>query len=343
LPDSPPRAVTIATIAAEAGVSVPTVSRVLNGRSDVAPGTRERVEQLLRDHGYRRRGVRLQTEARLIELVFNDLDSPWAVEIIRGVEATAHAAGVGVVVCAIHRRASEARSWLGALRDRESDGAILVTNDVDPVLHSELQRLHVPAVVVDPAGVPALDVPTIGAANWAGGLSATRHLVELGHRRIGFVEGAPALLCSRARLDGHRAALESAGLLVDPDLVVPGDFEHESGFRGAAAMLALPDPPTAVFAANDQMALGAYEAVRRRGLRVPEDVSIVGFDDLPGSRWASPPLTTVHQPLAQMGTVATRTVLRMVRGEAIESPRLELSTDLVVRDSTAPPPPRPAG
>jgi LacI family transcriptional regulator len=107
-------------------------------------------------------------------------------------------------------------------------------------------------------------------------------------------------------------------------------------------MLALHDPPTAVFAANDLMALGAYEAVRRQGRRVPEDVSVVGFDDLPGSRWASPSLTTVHQPLAQMGMLATRTVLRMVHGETLESPRLELSTDLVVRDSTAPPS-RPAG
>jgi LacI family transcriptional regulator len=335
--DPPPRAVTIADIAAEAGVSVPTVSRVLNGRSDVAPRTRERVEQLLREHGYRRRGVRPQTGLRLVELVFNDLDGPWALEIIRGVEATARAAGVGTVVSTIARRAGEARSWLDAVRSRESDGAILVTGGVDPDLHAELHRLHVPAVVVDPAGRPALDVPTIGAANWAGGLSATRHLIGLGHRRIGFVEGEPAVLCSRARLDGHRAALESAGLPVDPDLVVPGDFGHESGLRGTAALLDVPDPPTAVFAANDQMALGAYEAARRRGLRVPEDLSVVGFDDLPGSRWASPPLTTVHQPLAQMGVLATRTVLRMARGETIESPSLELATDLVVRDSTAPP------
>ena len=333
----PERAVTMETIAAAAGVSVPTVSRVLNGRSDVAPRTRERVEQLLRDHGYQRRGLRPQVRAGLIDLVFNDLDSPWAVEIIRGVEDAAHAAGAGTVVSAIHRRASSTRQWLENLRARASDGAILVTSDLDPALHEELQSLHVPAVVVDPAGVPSLDVPTVGATNWAGGLSATEHLTGLGHRRIAFVGGRPGLWCSRARLDGYRAGLEVVGLDVDPALVVDGDFDHESGFRAAQRVLALPDPPTAVFAASDQMALGVYEAARQHGLRVPEDLSVVGFDDLPVSRWSSPPLTTVRQPLAEMGMVAARAVLRLVAGEPVETPRVELATTLVVRDSTAPP------
>ena len=329
------RAVTIAAIAAEAGVSVPTVSRVLNGRSDVAAHTRERVEQLLRAHGYQRRGARPQ--ARLIDLVFNDLDSPWALEIIRGVEDAAHAEGVGPVVSAIHHRASATRQWLENIGARATDGALLVTTDLDPALHAELKELQVPAVVIDPAGVPSLDVPTIGAANWAGGVSATEHLAGLGHRRIGFVAGTPTLWCSRARLDGYRAGLDSAGLPFDRSLVVEGDFGYASGFRAASRMLELPEPPTAVFAANDQMALGVYEAVRRSGRRVPEDVSVVGFDDLPETRWSSPPMTTVRQPLVQMGKLAARTVLRLVQGEQVESPRIELATELVVRDSTAPP------
>jgi LacI family transcriptional regulator len=336
--DAQSRAVTIAAIAAEAGVSLPTVSRVLNGRSDVAPHTRERIEELLRVHGYQRRGSRAPGRARLIDLVFNDLDSPWAVEIIRGVESVAHADGIGTVVSAIHRRASAAREWLDNLIARASDGAIFVTSDLDPELHSELRTLRVPAVVVDPAGVPTLDVPTIGATNWAGGVSATEHLTGLGHRRIGFVAGTPTLWSSRARLDGYRAGLDKAGLPFDPALVMDGDFGYEAGFRAGARLLELPDPPTAVFAANDQMALGVYEAVRRRAMRVPEDVSVVGFDDLPESRWSSPPLTTVHQPLAQMGTMAARTVLRLVNGEAVESLRVELATELVVRYSTGAPP-----
>lgn len=328
------RKVTITAIAREAGVSVPTVSRVVNGRSDVAPATRARVEDLLQRYDYRRRAPGGRAAPALLDLVFNDLDSPWAVEIIRGVEEVAHEAGVGTVVSAIHDRAGSARQWMGNLRARASDGVILVTSVLEPGLHQELHRLGVPIVVVDPAGSTHLDAPTVGATNWAGGMAATEHLLELGHRRIGFVAGPPRLLCSRARLDGYRAALEAAGAPVDDALVVPGDFYHESGFTGCGRLMELAGPPTAIFAASDQMALGAVEALRQRGLRVPEDVSLVGFDDLPEARWSAPPLTTVRQPLAEMGKVAARTTLRLARGEEIDSPRVELATELVVRSSS---------
>jgi len=327
--------VTIAAIADAAGVSVPTVSRVLNGRTDVSPETRDRVERLLREHGYRRRNSRQPERARLIDLVFNDLDSPWAVELLRGVEEVAHAAGVGTVVSAVHRRSTSTREWLQNMRARSSDGVIFVISDVTAPIHTQLQRLHIPAVVIDPAGGSMAGVPTVGATNWAGGLSATEHLISLGHRRIGLVAGPKELLCSRARLDGYRAALEEAGLTYQA--IVQGDFLHRSGFDGATELLDLPEPPTAIFAASDTMALGAYEACRLRGLRIPDDISIAGFDDLPESRWASPPLTTVRQPLAEMGALAARTALRLARGEHIEVPRVELVTSLVARDSTAHP------
>ncbi|XKK60302.1 LacI family transcriptional regulator [Streptomyces sp. ARC32] len=330
--------VTITDIARRAGVSVPTVSRVVNGRSDVSPGTRARVEGLLRRHGYRKRAAAPGRRAALLDLVFNDLDSPWAVEIIRGVEEVAHAAGVGTVVSAVHGRSGDAPRWMRNLRARASDGVVLVTSALDPVLHQELRILGVPLVVVDPAGSPALDVPTVGAANREGGTAATEHLLALGHRRIGLIAGPPRLLCSRARRDGYRAALEGAGVAVDESLIVPGDFRHESGFAACEALLGLPEPPTAVFAAGDQMALGAIEALRRRGSRVPQDVSVVGFDDLPEVRWSAPPLTTVRQPLADMGRVAARTVLRPTRDEDPDPPRAELGTELSLRASTAPPP-----
>ncbi|WDV50248.1 LacI family DNA-binding transcriptional regulator [Streptomyces coeruleorubidus] len=329
--------VTITEIARQAGVSVPTVSRVVNGRSDVSPQTRARVEDLLRRYGYRKRPAAPGTRAALLDLVFNNLDSPWAVEIIRGVEEVAHAAGVGTVVSAIHGRSGDAREWMRNLRARASDGVILVTSALEPTLHEELRILGVPLVVVDPAGSPALEAPTIGAANWSGGMAATEHLLSLGHRRIGLIAGPPRLLCSRARLDGYRAALEGAGIALDESLVVPGDFRPESGFTACDTLLSLPEPPTAVFAASDQMALGAIEALRRRGLRVPQDMSVVGFDDLPEVRWSAPPLTTVRQPLADMGKLAVRTVLQLTRDQQPDSPRVELGTDLVVRASTAPP------
>ncbi|MEV4479141.1 LacI family DNA-binding transcriptional regulator [Micromonospora coxensis] len=331
------RNVTIAMIARLAGVSVPTVSRVLNGRSDVAPQTRERVEDLLSRHGYRRRPPSRRTSSALIDLVFNDLDSPWAVEIIRGVEDVAHSGGAGTVVSAIHRRTSSAKQWLDNMRTRSTEGVIFVTSMVEPPLQAELRRLRLPVVIVDPAGVAPQDAPTIGATNWEGSLRANQYLLGLGHRRIGFIAGPPQLMCSRARMDGYRAALEAAGIAIDDALIRPGNFYHEAGYTAGTHLLALADPPTAIFASSDQMALGVYEAVRKRGLRVPDDVSVVGFDDLPEVRWCSPPLTTIRQPLAEMGMLAARTVLRLAQGEKIESPRVELATELVIRDSAAPP------
>jgi LacI family transcriptional regulator len=330
------RRVTIADIAVEAGVSVPTVSRVLNGRMDVAPETRGRVEELLQRHEYRRRGTPKTGQASLIDLVFNDLDSPWAVEIIRGVENVAHELGVGVVVSAVHSQATAERRWWQNVQARASDGVILVASHLHPKLEAQLRR-HPPTVVVDPAGVPTADLPTVGATNWAGGLSATEHLIALGHRRIAIIGGDPRLQCSRARLDGYRTALDAAGIEPDESLIYQGNFYHESGFAGGQRFLELDEPPTAIFASSDQMAYGVYEAVRQRGLRIPTDVSIVGFDDLPEARWSSPPLTTVRQPLAEMGVLAARTLLRLVRGEEIETLRFELATQLVERESTAPP------
>ncbi|WP_406079442.1 LacI family DNA-binding transcriptional regulator [Micromonospora sp. NBC_00858] len=331
------RNVTITMIARLAGVSVPTVSRVVNGRSDVSPQTRERVEELLNRYGYRRRSAGRRTAAALIDLVFNDLDSPWAVEIIRGVEDVALSSGVGTVVSAIHWRISSAKQWLDNMRTRTSSGVIFVTSMVNPPLQAELRRLRLPVVIIDPAGVDPQESPTIGATNWAGSLSANQYLLGLGHRRIGFIAGPPHLTCSRARLDGYRAALGAAGIPVDDSLIRAGNFYHEAGYTAGAQLLALPEPPTAIFASSDQMALGVYEAVRKRGLRVPDDISVVGFDDLPEVRWCSPPLTTVRQPLAEMGMLAARTVLRLAGGEKTEIQRLELATELVLRDSAARP------
>ena len=337
MPQKQPRRVTIGVIAREAGVSVPTVSKVLNGRSDVAPETRQRVEELLRKHNYVRRVSSSRRPVGLIDLVFNELDSPWAVEIIRGVEEVTDRVGMSAVVSAIHDDPGSARQWLERLAARRSDGVILVLSDLNRRQRAQLDALGIPFVVVDPVGQPDDDVPSVGATNWAGGLAATQHLVELGHRRVAVIGGPPNLLCSRARVDGYRAALEAAGLPVTPELVRHGDFHHETGYAEAMALFRLPEPPTAVFAGSDQQAFGAYEAARECGLRVPDDVSIVGFDDLPVSRWVVPPLTTVRQPLSDMAAMAARMVLQLARGERPETLRVELATRLVIRESTAPP------
>ena len=178
---------------------------------------------------------------------------------------------------------------------------------------------------------------TVGATNWSGGYTATCHLVELGHRRIGMISGPADLLCSRARMDGYRSAMESANLPLGTELMQWGDFHVDGGFKEAMAMLSLPERPTAIFAGSDLQALGVLEAARTLHIRVPSQLSLVGFDDLPLSRWTSPPLTTVHQPLAEMAATAVRLVLDQGRGEGADNPSVELATSLVVRETTVPP------
>ncbi|MCT9935441.1 substrate-binding domain-containing protein, partial [Planotetraspora sp. A-T 1434] len=223
-------------------------------------------------------------------------------------------AGMGLVVSAVHGRSRLARQWLDALATRGSLGAILVISELAGSQERELRRLGIPFAVVHPAADPGPDVPSVGATNWPGGFTATRHLIELGHRRIAMIGGPPGRLSSRARLDGYRAALEEAGIAFDPSLVRHGDFGHELAHRHALDLLALPQRPTAIFAGSDHQSLGAYRALRDGGLRVPEDVSVVGFDDLPFADWVTPRLTTIRQPLSEMTALATRMVLQLLDG-----------------------------
>ncbi|MFD0394509.1 LacI family DNA-binding transcriptional regulator [Streptomyces nogalater] len=327
---------TLAEIAREAGVSAPTVSKVLNGRADVAPATRTRVEELLRSYGYRRRRAEA-SRSPLIDLVFHELESAWALEVIRGVENAARDAGLSVVLSE-SAVAHPGRTWADQVAARRPHGVVLVLSDLDESQRALLTSRSIPFVVMDPAGDPGPDVPSIGATNWQGGLAATRHLVELGHTRIGAISGPSRMMGSRARMDGYRAALETAGLPVDPSLVLTGDFHHDAGYRLGLELLRRPDRPTAVFAGNDLQALGLYEAARELGLRIPEDLSVVGFDDLPVARWVGPPLTTVRQPLTEMAEAAARLVLELGRAEDERAAtRVELATSLVVRSSTAAP------
>ena len=329
-----PEAATIAKIAQEAGVSAPTVSKVLNGRADVSAGTRARVEALIRQHGYQRRGSGRPPASPMLELVFHELESAWAVEVIKGVTRVAQEEGLSVVLSESAGSTTPGQSWVDGVFARRPLGAILVLSNLSDTQHTQLRTRGIPFVVVDPAGDPGEGVPAIGSANWNGGLVATRHLIELGHRRIGVIGGPPSMLCSRARLDGYRAALETAGLVIDPALIRTGDFHVEGGYENGKALLRMPDPPTAIFAGSDLQALGLYGAARELGVRIPEDLSVVGYDDLPVARWVGPPLTTVRQPLTEMAEAAARLVVSISRGEQPTNLRLDLATSLVTRQST---------
>jgi len=321
-------------LAEEAGVSLSTVSKVLNGRSDVAAATRGRVEALLDQHGYQRR-MGLPNRNTLIELVFPELETAWAMEIIRGVENVASQNGLSVVLTESGTRHSPAPDWITGVLRRRPVGVVLVFSDLAEDSKAQLRSRAIPFVVVDPAGDPAPDVPSVGSANWSGGLAATRHLIELGHRRIAAITGPEDMMCSLARLDGYRSAMNSAGLPIDEQLLAFGNFQVDGGRDRARVLLAMDDRPTAIFAGSDLQALGVLDAARSLGLHVPGDLSVVGYDDLQLAQWSSPALTTVHQPLTQMAEEAARLVIRMSEEELESIPRMDLATRLVVRESTA--------
>ncbi|PZQ89583.1 MAG: LacI family transcriptional regulator [Leifsonia xyli] len=330
-----PDRVTLARVSEEAGVSLSTISKVLNGRPDVSAATRARVEALLAEHGYLRRKSNLSSTG-LVELVFHELEAAWSMEIIRGVEDVATSHGLSVVLTESGSRHAPAPDWLEGVLRRRPAGVVLVFSDLPPEYREALKARAIPFVIIDPAGDPSPEVPSVGSANWSGGLMATRHLIELGHTRIAAITGPEDMMCSHARIDGFRSAMTAAGLGIRPDWIRFGDFHTSGGSEHGRALLTGEERPTAIFAGSDLQALGVLEAVRELGLRVPDDLSLVGYDDIPLAQWVSPRLTTVRQPLRRMAEEATRLVIRMGAAPLESVPRMDLATNLVVRESTAP-------
>ncbi|RKN05998.1 LacI family DNA-binding transcriptional regulator [Streptomyces radicis] len=329
---------TIAQIAARAGVSIATVSKVVNGRVGVSADTRAHVEDVIRRHGYRRQ-KKSAGPAALLDLVFHEVAGPYPIEIFNGVDRVAREHHLSVVVSQLDGRHTPGPGWAEGVLARRPTGVIAVFSGPTEAQRAQLRSRGIPFVLVDPTGDPDHAHPSVGANNWNGGLSATRHLLGLGHRRIAVITGPDHVISSRARVDGYRTALEMTGIPVADELIRTGDFQIEDGLLHTRELLRLPDPPTAVFACNDGQALGVYRAAAEAGLRVPEDLSVVGFDDLFPSDWLTPPLTTVRQPLAAMAAAAATMAITLARGEPLTHTRVELATELVDRGSTAPPRP----
>ncbi|HEU5267929.1 MAG TPA: substrate-binding domain-containing protein [Jatrophihabitans sp.] len=333
---------TLATIASVAGVSVATVSKVVNGRPDVAPTTRALVEDLLQEHAYVGRRVE-PVRAPSVEMLFHGRLTAYSTEILRGVVDEAAEIGIDVVVT---RRPRDEQSaavtspshWVRQLTAVGRQAVIAAASELSAGELTALARARLPIVVLDPINMPRARVTSVGCTNFTGGYTATQHLLDLGHRRIAYIGGTQTAACNQARMHGYRGAMEAAGVRIGKGYVRSGEFRYEDGLLEGGALLALAQPPTAIFAANDETALGVVEAARLRGLRVPEDLSVIGFDDTDAARLASPPLTAIAQPLRKMGAVALRTALRLAGGERVDSHHVELATELVVRDSTAPAP-----
>jgi LacI family transcriptional regulator, xylobiose transport system transcriptional regulator len=326
---------TVAMVARLAGVSSTTVSKVLNGHTGVGAETRRRVETLLHEHGYRR--PKVAGPAAAIDVVFYGLEGEITSLIMEGVAQVARQQDLAVVFTEATDPVAGGRTWAEQLLARHPLGVIAVHSHFIPHQHARLAVSGIPLVALDPMGEPTHDTPSVGATNWNGGVQAARHLLELGHRRIAVISGPAQYLVARARLAGCRAALEAAGAPLADRLVRTGHFWFQDGLELAEELLRQSPPPTGIICGNDLQALGVYEAARRTGLRIPQDLSVIGFDDISVARWCAPPLTTVRQPFAEMSATAARMLLSLVAGEPPAQSRVELGTTLVVRDSTAAP------
>ena len=330
---------TIASIASLAGVSIPTVSRVLHNRPDVAPETRKRVEQAIEESGFVRNRVKhpVRKSSHIVDVLVPGLDTLYSVEIVRGVEEVLARTEFRLALSITHDSFQLEQRWLTkVLNGGATDGAILVLSQGQQQYFDTLHHHQIPFVAVDQRGELGADIPSVGATNWLGGRIATEYLISLGHRRIAIISGPSLLRCSQDRLAGYRFALEDAGIPFDPELVRFGAFLQQDGYDQSCALIDLPDRPTAIFAGNDVQAMGVYGALRSNGLSIPDDMSVIGFDDVAISSVVTPALTTVRQPLIEMGRFATTMLLHLIAGEPLDSTRVELTTTLTMRDSCAP-------
>ncbi|MFB9659943.1 LacI family DNA-binding transcriptional regulator [Glycomyces mayteni] len=327
------RRTTLADVAEAAGTTVPTASKVLSGRSDVSAATRERVMRAVADLGYRGRSGRgtvpRTDRPSLVDLVLSGVEGTWANRALMGVERAATAAGVDLVVSVARRDGA----WLTRLLERNLRGAVLALVDVTAGQLATLAAARVPVVLLDPVTQPPSTVASVGAANWAGGRAAAEHLIELGHERLAVLGADRRALYTQARVDGFRSAAAHAGIEVEVAFI---EWTETGAAEGAAALLDTAHPPTGIFACTDNIAAGVYDAAESLGLRLPADLSVVGFDDLPEVQWLRPALTTVRQPIAEMGEAAMRMLLRIMADPPRDAPREELATQLIVRGSTGP-------
>jgi LacI family transcriptional regulator len=332
-----PRRTTLGQVADAAGVSIATVSKVLNNRGDVSVETRRRVEKHLRASSYRRVGAGSAQAQRLsqqIEVVLGGPQNAYVMAVLDGITASAQLEGFEIV----YARGSSGRPTgidAAALLASQRVGAIFITTDASGPEFKKLCEADFPVVVVDPLRIAGTHCISIGATNFTGAVSATEHLLSLGHRRIGHAGGPASVECSEARLSGYASALRRAGLPLEDSLVTHVPFDYQAGLQAGQDLLDVADPPTAVFAASDEIALGIIEEARRRGLRVPQDLSVVGFDDTFLAARATPPLTTVAQPLIEMGQLAVRSLAQVIANDRIGTSHIELATRLVVRGSAS--------
>jgi LacI family transcriptional regulator len=327
---------TIREVAEKAGVSPTTVSHVVNHTRYVSDEVRNRVELAMSELNYRpnalARSLR-RGETLTFGLVLPDSANPFFAEIGRAIESSAFEYGYSVILCNTENDIDKERLYTEVLENKQVDGLIFVASGEDREAISEIANKGLPLVVVD-RDMGSLELDTVTTDNFQGGLIATQHLLSLGHRLIGCITGPSNITPSADRVTGYRLALQQAGLLVDESLLVRGDFHPASGYQGALHLLQRHPRPTAIFACNDMMAIGAIRAASQLGLRVPGDVSIIGFDEIELGSYTNPPLTSVSQPKQEIGQLTVNLLLDRIQDPSIPPRREVLPARLVIREST---------
>jgi LacI family transcriptional regulator len=328
------RRVTIGDVAARAGVSIATVSKVINGRYGVAAATLARVQAVIDELGYES-SIAAQSlrshRTNVIGILVADIE-PFSAELLKGAAQAIRGTGYELVVYSGGGLGGEPAGWerryLSRVSGTLTDGTILVTPTVVDV---EVEQ-GAPVVAVDPH-TGSSSLPTVASDNLKGAIIATEYLIGLGHRRIGFLAGRPDLESARLREQGFRQALAAAGIALDPEFVRVGGYQFETSEEPARQMLQLAQRPTAIFAANDLSAIRTMEVAGSLGLSVPEDLSVIGFDNVPEAALTSPGLTTIEQPIQTMGFEAVRMLIALIDQTPSGPLQLTLPTSLVVRQS----------
>jgi LacI family transcriptional regulator len=330
-----PSAPTIKHVAERAGVSTATVSRVLAGGSGVRRELIESVQEAVRllDYQPNRVARNLRVRAtRTIGLIIPDIQNPFFTSVVRGIEDVLQGDGYTLLLGNTDDNQERERVYLSTLHAEGVAGIILVTSDGRTPEFRRLLKAKVPLVVIDrvPAG---LNVDAVTVANLEGAREATAHLIDLGHRRIGFIGGPAHLSTASERQSGYEEALRAAGYASAPELIKYGDFRQTGGYRAMRELLAIPEPPTAVFIANNLMTLGALQAIHECGLSIPDDIGIISFDDMSWATSLQPPLTAVAQPTYELGATAAELLLARMRDPERPVRRVVLNTELMIRAS----------
>ncbi|QIU91150.1 DNA-binding transcriptional regulator CytR [Yokenella regensburgei] len=327
---------TMKDVALKANVSTATVSRALMNPDKVSQSTRNRVQQAALEVGYLPQSLGRNTkrnESRTILVIVPDICDPFFSEIIRGIEVTAAQQGYLVLIGDCAHQNQQEKTFIDLIITKQIDGMLLLGSRLPFDASIEEQR-NLPPMVMANEFAPELELPTVHIDNLTAAFNAVNYLHELGHQRIGCIAGPEEMPLCHYRLQGYVQALRRSGLTVDPHYIARGNFSFEAGGQALAQLMALPKPPTAVFCHSDIMALGALSWAKRHGLRVPEDLSIIGFDNISLSEFCDPPLSTVAQPRFRIGQEAMLLLLDQLHGQNVSSGSRLLDCELVVRGST---------